>query len=128
MSYSSGRAVIASLLLTAALTVALGATMSRVHAWAPEAFPEAASYPYLDALTTVMSLVAMWLMARKHVESWIYWIVVDLIGVWLYFVKDVRLISLLYTVLLILAVRGLISWNRARTQVLEGQPAGVRQV
>jgi nicotinamide mononucleotide transporter len=128
MSYSSGRAVIASLLVTAALTVALGATMSRVHAWAPEAFPEAASYPYLDALTTVMSLVAMWLMARKHVESWIYWIVVDLIGVWLYFVKDVRLISLLYTVLLILAVRGLISWNRARTQVLEGQPAGVRQV
>jgi nicotinamide mononucleotide transporter PnuC len=64
------------------------------------------------ALGAVMSLVAMWLMARKHIESWIYWIVVDVIGIWLYFVKDVRFISLLYVVLLVLAIRGLFDWRR----------------
>ena len=74
--------------------------MSRVHGWAPGVFPEAASVPIPRRAHRVMSLVAMWLMARKHIESWIYWIVVDVIGIWLYFVKDVRFISLLYVVLL----------------------------
>lgn len=55
-----------------------------------------------------MSLVAMWLIARKRVESWYYWIVVDIIGIALYFVKDVRPISLLYVVLLVLAIKGLV--------------------
>ena len=53
-------------------------------------------------------------MARRHIESWIYWIVVDVIGIWLYFAKDVRFISLLYVVLLVIAIRGLIDWRRAR--------------
>ena len=117
VSYSSRRAMVTWLIVTATFSVVLGAIMSRVHGWAPGVFPEAASYPYLDALTTVMSLVAMWLLARKHIESWIYWIVVDVIGIWLYFVKDVRFISLLYVVLLVLAVRGLFDWRSARLRV-----------
>ncbi len=91
--------------------------MSRVDSWAPGAFPEAASYPYLDALTTVMSLSAMWLMVRKHIESWIYWIVVDVIGIGLYYAKDVKFVALLYVILLVLAIRGLIEWNRGATRV-----------
>jgi len=117
VNYSSGRAVIVYVIVTAALSAALGSIMSRVHDWAPDVFPEAASYPYIDALTTVMSLVAMWLMARKHIESWIYWIVVDLIGIWLYFVKDVKFISLLYVILLSMAIRGLINWRKAGAQL-----------
>ena len=76
-------------------------------------FPEPASYPFLDALTTVMSFVAMWLLVRKHIESWCYWIVVDVIGIWLYFVKDVKFIALLYVLLLGLAIIGLRNWHRA---------------
>ena len=120
VSFSPGRAIAAWLLVTASLSLALGLVMSHVHEWAPGLFPEAASYPFLDALTTIMSLVAMWLMARKHVESWIYWIVVDIVGVWLYFVKDVKFIALLYVLLLALAVRGLVDWGRARLQMVEG--------
>ena len=74
--------------------------MRHIHTWVPVAFPEAALYPYLDALTTVMSLTAMWLMARKHTESWMYWIVVDVVGIWLYFVNNTKFVSLLYVVLL----------------------------
>ncbi len=113
VSYSSGRAGLIWLILTVALAAVLGRIMSHVHLWAPGTFPEAASYPYLDALTTVMSLTAMWLMVRKHIESWIYWIVVDVIGIGLYYAKDVKFVSLLYLILLVLAIRGLIDWNRA---------------
>jgi nicotinamide mononucleotide transporter len=113
VSYSSSRAIMVYLILTSALSVVLGAIMGHIHLWLPKVFPEAASYPYIDATTTVMSLVAMWLMARKHIESWIYWIIVDLVGIWLYFVKDVKFISLLYVILLALAIRGLYNWIKA---------------
>jgi len=116
VGYGRRRAVVAWLVVTTALAVALGAVMGHVHEWAPGLFPEAASYPFVDALTTVMSLVAMWLMARKHIESWVYWIVVDVIGIWLYWVKDVKFIALLYVLLLGLAVKGLVEWSSARRE------------
>jgi nicotinamide mononucleotide transporter len=112
VSFSSGAAVLVWLAVTAVSAAALGGIMSHVHTWAPRAFPEAASYPYLDALTTVMSLTAMWLMARKHIESWIYWMVVDAIGIGLYFAKGIKFVSLLYVILLVLAIRGWIEWRR----------------
>ena len=110
IGFSSPREMVRWILVTAVLSVGLGVTMARVHEFAPALFPEPASFPFLDALTTVMSLVAMWLMARKRIESWIYWIVVDVIAIWLYTVKDVRFIALLYVVLTLIAVRGLASW------------------
>jgi nicotinamide mononucleotide transporter len=109
---STKRAMLAWALVTLLLSAALGLVTSRLHLIAPRLFPEPASYPWLDALTTVMSLTAMWLMARRHTESWIYWIVVDVIGIWLYYEKGVRFIALLYVVLLVLAVRGLLQWKR----------------
>jgi nicotinamide mononucleotide transporter len=100
--------------LTLALAVALGAAMGRIHAWLPALFPQPAAFPYLDALTTVMSFSAMWLMAQKRLESWGYWIVVDVIGIGLYYAQGVRFISLLYVILLALAINGLVRWLRDR--------------
>ena len=115
--------------VTAVLSVGLGLVMTHVNDWWPSVFPEPASYPFLDAVTTVMSLVAMWLMARKHIESWILWIVVDVIGIWLYYVKDVKFISLLYVILLGLAIKGLVDWLKARRRSVgepqAGEPEGV---
>ncbi len=50
--------------------------------------------------------------AQKRIESWLYWIIVDIIGIWLYYVKEVRFISLLYVILLVIAINGLIIWFR----------------
>jgi nicotinamide mononucleotide transporter len=97
---------------TAALSLAAGAAMTHVHVLLPSVFPAPADFPWLDAATTVASFVAMWLLARRRVESWIYWIAVDVVGIGLYWVKDVKFISLLYVVLLALAVAGFISWQR----------------
>jgi nicotinamide mononucleotide transporter len=63
-----------------------------------------------------MSFTAMLLMAFKRIESWLYWIVVDVIGIRLYYVKEVRFVSLLYVVLLGMAVSGLFMWMKKSRQ------------
>ena len=110
--FSSSGWVVASLLISVVLGLATGAFMSRAHSFFPDVFPEEASYPYIDAVTTIGSFTAMWLMARQRIESWLYWIVIDIVGIGLYYIKAVRFISLLYVILLFLAVRGYISWLR----------------
>lgn len=112
VKYSRPSAMIVWIMVTAAASVLTGTLMSRIHLLLPAIFPEAASFPYLDALTTIMSFAAMWLMVQKNIESWVYWILVDVIGIWLYFVKEVRFISLLYVGLLIMAINGLFLWNK----------------
>lgn len=116
--YSNKQVITFWILITGVVSILVTILMSKIHLLFPVIFPEAASYPFLDALTTIMSFTAMWLMAKKKVESWIYWIVVDVIGIWLYFAKDVKFISLLYIILLIMAVNGLRSWHKALNQAI----------
>ncbi|MEH1950370.1 MAG: nicotinamide riboside transporter PnuC [Nostoc sp.] len=111
--YSPTRKMVLSASVTIAISFAIGALMSQIHIILPAIFPEQASFPYLDALTTVMSFTAMWLMTHKRIESWYYWIVVDIIGIWLYDIKGVKFIALLYVILLLMAINGLISWLKA---------------
>ena len=99
------------LLITGVGTIFMTIFMMKIHLLLPSIFSKPASFPFIDALTTVMSFVAMFLMAQKRVESWIYWIIVDVIGIGLYFTKDVKFISLLYVILLIIAIRGFFSWK-----------------
>jgi nicotinamide mononucleotide transporter len=91
-------------------TVLLGGFMSKVHLIFPNIFSLPATFPYLDAFTTVMSFAATILMVKKKVECWYLWILVDIIGIWLYFARGVKFISLEYVIFLILATKGLISW------------------
>ena len=71
-----------------------------------------ASVPYWDAFTTVASLVAQWLMTRKKVESWVFWIAVDIVAIGVYAYKSLLLTSGLYMVFLIMATAGLLSWRK----------------
>lgn len=114
--YGDKRSILIWVVVTGIISIFVGMLMGKIHILLPAIFPEAASYPFLDALTTIMSFTAMWLMARKRIESWVYWIIVDVIGIWLYFVKDVKFISLLYVILLFMAVNGLRSWHKAKLQ------------
>jgi nicotinamide mononucleotide transporter len=67
---------------------------------------------YVDNLTTAIFFVAMWLMARRKIESWIFWIIGDLITVPLYFYKGLTISSIQYIIFLILAVLGYVSWKK----------------
>ncbi|MBL0350931.1 MAG: nicotinamide mononucleotide transporter [Elusimicrobia bacterium] len=96
-------------------TAVMGFVMSRVNLWWPLWFPETASYPYWDAFTTVVSFTAQLLMAHKKLDCWPLWVLVDVIGIGLYFVKGVVFVSFLYVVFLGLALSGWRSWHRTRT-------------
>ncbi|CAL9982395.1 PnuC-like nicotinamide mononucleotide transport [Vibrio phage D51] len=71
-----------------------------------------ASYPYWDAFTTSASLAAMYLMARRYVESWVLWTIVNVVCVALYFHKGVIAMSAEYLVFLANSAYGLYQWNK----------------
>lgn len=110
--FSSRKSIILWAFCIFILTLVFTFLMMRIHLIFPLFFPEKASYPFTDTLTTIMSFAAMFLLARKRTESWVYWIIVDVIGIGLYFKKDVVFISLLYVFLLGFAIRGLILWTK----------------
>ncbi len=68
--------------------------------------------PLLDAATTALSVVAMWMLSRKFVEQWLVWLVVDLVSCGLYIYKDIPFTAGLYGLYSILAVAGFIRWKR----------------
>lgn len=68
--------------------------------------------PPVDALITAGSLSAQWLLNKKRLDNWAWWIAVDLVSVPLYWVRGLHLISLLYVVFLALCVSGWVSWKR----------------
>jgi len=73
--------------------------------FAPEAIP------WADALASAAAYTGMWLMAKKKVESWIWWIITNIASIPLYFVKGYTFTSVQFIVLLIIAIAGLKSWN-----------------
>ena len=79
-----------------------------------------AAFPYWDNGILVMSLAAMWLTARKMIESWLLWLAVDIVSVPLYFAQDLPWYALLYGVYVPMAVWGYAKWRRALRREAEG--------
>ena len=67
---------------------------------------------YIDTLTTAIFFVAMWLMARRKIESWTFWFIGDIITIPLYFYKGLTISSFQYLIFSILAILGYISWKK----------------
>jgi nicotinamide mononucleotide transporter len=67
---------------------------------------------YVDTITTAIFFVAMWLMAKRKVESWIFWIIGDIITVPLYFYKGLTISSIQYLIFTVLAILGYLSWKK----------------
>ena len=68
--------------------------------------------PYLDTFTTGAAFAAMWLMANKKLENWIFWIAVNIVSVPMYFVKGFGFTGIQYFIFLILAIYGYIAWKK----------------
>ncbi|PLK42639.1 nicotinamide riboside transporter PnuC [Emticicia sp. TH156] len=93
-------------------TLLLGTFASKLHEWLPMVFSMPSAFPYMDSFTTIMSIFATFLLIRKKVESWWVWLGVDIISTYMYFVKDVKLYSLLYAVFCVIALLGAMSWTK----------------
>ena len=122
--FSSSRQITYWASATVAIGLVLGSLMSNIHTWLPNLFPSEASFPYLDALTTIASFTAMWLLTLGRAESWIYWILIDIAGVYLYFTKGIAFVGLQYVVLTFMAVYGLVNWkNKLSERVSNVEPS-----
>ena len=68
--------------------------------------------PWLDSFTTALSIVGMWMLARKYIEQWWAWIVVDIVCCGLYIYKDLYFTSALYGIYSIIAIFGYFKWKK----------------
>jgi nicotinamide mononucleotide transporter len=67
---------------------------------------------YIDNITTAIFFVGMWLMAKRKIENWIFWIIADVISVPLYFYKGLTFTSLQYLIFTFIAIAGYYSWKK----------------
>ena len=79
-----------------------------------------AAFPYLDSLTTVAAVVATFMVTRKVIENWIYWLVIDSIYIYLYIERSLYAYAALYAIYLVMVVFGFLAWVRS----LQSEKAG----
>lgn len=101
---SSPRLLAAVILISAAGTAVLGTGF---------ALTTNAALPYWDNGLLVGSVATMWLTARKKIENWIFWFVIDVVSVVVYWVQGLALYAALYFVYLGMAAVGWLSWQRS---------------
>jgi nicotinamide mononucleotide transporter len=82
-----------------------------------------AAAPIIDAFIAGASISAQILMARRMIENWAVWILVDIVAVGLYFSRQLYPTSGLYLLFLLLSIAGLIGWRRALPGAQAGKPA-----
>ena len=107
ISYSSRKEWIQQLGFFAVFYIVIFASLT----WAKQSFaPEA--IPWADAFASASAYTGMWLMTKKKIENWIWWIITDLASVPLYFVKGYAFSSFQFAVFTVMAVWGLVEWRK----------------
>ena len=81
-----------------------------------------AALPFFDALTTWGAVVATYMVAKKLIENWIYWFVIDLISIFLFISRDLNLTALLFAGYLVIIYFGYRSWNREKLKIKKRAP------
>lgn len=97
---------------TAVMTAGWGYLMTKVGAAAP----------YADGFVAVASLVATYLMAKKVVECWWFWIAVDVVAIGVYLYKHLYPTTILYVVFLWLAITGYVAWRKSYCHCIHCKP------
>ena len=107
ISYSDKKWWIYQLLFFAAFYVVIFVSLTYLKkSFAPGAIP------FADAFASATAFTGMWLMTKKKVESWYWWIATNIVSIPLYFIKHYVFTSVYYFILLVMAVFGLIEWMR----------------
>ena len=71
-----------------------------------------AKMPIIDSFTTCFSIIATFLVIRKVLENWLYWIIIDIVSVYIYFSRDLHLTSILFLTYTCVAIVGYINWKK----------------
>ena len=97
-------------------TIVFGSMVGRFHNWFPTIFQQPAAFPYPDTLIMVMSLFGNLLLTVKKIESWILWVLVDIIAPLIYFQKGMLLFTIMYVIFLGIAIFALLNWLKIYRQ------------
>ena len=76
-----------------------------------------AAAPIWDSAVAALSVTAQFLMSRRHIESWLLWIVVDVLAIGLFYTRDLAPTAALYFIFLGLAITGYVQWRDAKKEV-----------
>lgn len=79
-----------------------------------------ARFPELDALLTTVSVTALWMQARRYIESWFLWIIADIGYVPMFYFGGNHITALLYTIFIALAIKGYLLWLQEMKKPQEG--------
>jgi len=75
-----------------------------------------ADLPILDAFTTALSITATWMLAKKYLEHWLFWVVIDAVSTGLYIYKGLYPTVILFIVYTTLAITGYLEWKKSYTE------------
>ena len=89
-------------IFTVAFVVAVYLYFNKFNTW----------YAYVDTFVTGIFFIGMWLMAKRKIENWVFWIIGDVISIPLYFAKGLTFTSFQYVVFTIVAVYGYLEWKK----------------
>lgn len=92
--------------------LAFGTFMKNIHLILSDLFRLPAAFPYYDSFVAVASVAAMYLLAKKKLECWVLWVTVDAFCIVLYYLKNIKLMSIEYIIFFGIAAFGLYGWIR----------------
>jgi nicotinamide mononucleotide transporter len=75
-----------------------------------------AAYPYIDSATTFAAIWATFLVARKVLENWWYWLVIDVVSIFIYWSRGLEATAVLFIIYVVLIPIGLVAWTRSYRQ------------
>lgn len=97
------------------ITIFISAILTTTHGYLLHRYTDA-SYPFVDSAILMLSITAQFLLMERKLENWYFWILVNLIAVPLYYLKDLKLTSAIYLLFLFNAIWALISWKKILKQ------------
>jgi nicotinamide mononucleotide transporter len=101
------------LLVLVIISTALMGTFSKnLNQLFPTLFSLPSAFPYMDSFTTVASIAATFLLMKKKIEAWWLWLIIDVISTYMYFVKGIKIYSVLYLVFCGIALLAALEWRK----------------
>ena len=91
--------------------IGVGVVSGLIMGWFWSGF--GAALPFVDGMTTSFSMVTTWLVAKRYLENWLYWIIIDLVCIGVYVYRGIDAFVYLFILYVILSILGWKSWNNA---------------
>ena len=94
------------------MIIFIGSILTFIFGFILKEYVESSEQPILDALTTIFSVFSTYMVVKKVLENWLYWIIIDTLLVYLYYIQEAYILSLQFVVYIIIAIFGYFSWMK----------------